>query len=56
MSYDPKCKALAAQFLSDYKLEPDERARLEDRLAQAIQQEIEGFIEVEMPEAIAIVK
>ncbi len=48
MSYDPKCLALANHFLSDHKLEPDERARLEDLLAERIQCAIEDFVSEEV--------
>lgn len=46
MSYDSKCYQLAALFLSD-ELEADHPrfAMLADRLAQQIQDAVEGFIQ-----------
>ena len=44
MSYDTKCHELAQAFLSDEKLDAPLKAKLSEKLAQEIQDLIEGFI------------
>jgi hypothetical protein len=52
MSFDPRCKALAEVFLVDesYKIAVDENV---ERLAQAIQDTIEGQLETFREEVAA---
>lgn len=46
MSYDAKCHALAEVFLSDFSIiGAGSRAKMEDELAQRIQDAIEDFLE-----------
>ena len=44
MSFDQRCRDLAEVFLSDEKIDAPLKAKLTDKLAQEIQDLIEGFI------------
>lgn len=55
MSYDTECYRLAATFLSDEGISSiEELNKLTDKLAQEIQNTIEGFLQHDVPQAAKV--